>query len=355
MKNKAWPWLILAFFMFACIDLGTPAAADPQADTNPVFVSPVAEATLTPFSPALTEVTFTLAPIILPVDTLVPTVIPSSTNTNLPPLPDFGQLLAMGEGGGGGSTCMAPVHPPPVVYAQRSSYGAHVAGICIYDVALPINIPIHVALISPDGIIALQGDFQSMGGPAADWLGAPEYKAFKGYADSCDGANCRYWGMEFWWPANLPDNTWRVSLSWNGGEVQGMFDTGNGATLPEASVQDALVYSALRPAETYSGCHPVSGPSELMVAGRGFPANAVVYVPVYEHVEGKQFRFLNAQILVADGYGTIHGVLNSPFQSGKKYAIAGVTDATLSLIAPDKSGLVSFVNLANAADCFYVP
>jgi hypothetical protein len=270
-------------------------------------------------------------------------------------MPDFGQVLAFGVGGGGGGTCMAPLYPPPVVYAARGVKGIHVIGLCVYDIALPINTEIHLTLSSPDGNFILQGDFQSRGDYYADWLGAPEFKGFKGFSENCDGTACRNWGMEFWWPANLSVGVWQVRLTWPGGEVTGIFDPSIEASLPELTVHDSLTQTAIRPSTSQSSCHLVDGAIGLKVAGRGFPINAVVYVPVFEQVEGTQYRFLNVQIFVADGNGVIYGALNGPFQSGKKYAIAGVTDATLPLIAPDKEGVVSFVNLEDAADCFLVP
>ena len=342
---RIWVWLFSAFLVFACFDGSAPAVTEPQTShPSPTPILIPLEPTLTPFPPPLSDSSFTLTP----------TIIPSPTNTPLPPLPDFGQILAFGVGGGGGSACMAPRYPPPTVHAARSSKGTHVAGICVYDIALPLNTPIHVILTSPDGTIILQGDFQSSGAPWAYWLDK-DGKSYEGYAENCDDTSCRNWGMEFWWPADLPGNTWQLRLSWNGGEAVGIFDTSLEATLPELSAQDAFVGRTIRPSASTSPCHPVASAAGLAVAGRGFPANAVVYVPVFEQVEGTQYRFLNAQIFVADGNGVIYGALNGPFQSGKKYALAGVTDATLPLIAPDKGGVVSFVNLEDAADCFIVP
>jgi hypothetical protein len=354
-KNKIVRVCALLFsvlIIFACVNLGTPPATEPQ--TLPPSMTPIPlEVTLTPFPPPLPDATFTQPPIILPADTLVPTIVPSPTNTLLPPAPDFGQVLSFGSGGGAGHTCMVSEFPPPVAYVARGRDGAHVAGLCVYDIALPINVPIHMALTSPDGAILIQGDFQFWGERYSHWIERFEYKGYDGYAGNCDTANCRNWGLEFWWPANMPLGTWQVHLSWNGGEVLGAFQ--NVPALPEFTVQDSLVFSELRPAETFSGCHPVASATGYMVAGRGFPANTVVYVPVFEQVEGIQARFLNTQIFVTDGTGAIYGALTGPFQSGKQYAIAGVTDATLPLLTPDVLANSGFKILGDAADCFFVP
>jgi hypothetical protein len=352
MRN--WIWILSVFLAFACVDFSAPAVTEPQ--TSPPSPTPILiplEPTLTPFPPPMPDSAFTQTLYIQPVDTLIPTMVPPPTNTPLPPAPDFGQLLSFGSGGGGGGPCGALLVPSPVVYAARGSRGAHVVDLCVFDVALPINAPIHITLTSPDGIIMLQGDFQFWGERSSHWLGRPEYKGYDGYAENCDAANCRNWGLEFWWPANLPDNVWQVHLSWNGGEVFGAFQ--NIPTLPELTVHDALVFSELRPAETFSGCHPVAGSTGFMLVGRGFPANTVVYVPIFEQVEGIQARFLNTQIFVTDGNGTIYGSLIEPFQPGKQYAIAGVTDATLPLLTPDVLANSGFNVLEDAADCFFVP
>jgi hypothetical protein len=347
--------LLSAFLVFACFDGSAPIVTEPQ--TLPPSPTPIpipVEATLTPFPPLLPDATFTQPPSILPADTLVPTIVSPPTNTPLPPAPDFGQVLSFGFGGGAGHTCMVSEFPPPVAYVARGRNGAHVAGLCVYDIALPINVPIHMALISPDGTILIQGDFQFWGEQYSHWIERPEYKGYDGYAGNCDTASCRNWGLEFWWPANLPENIWQVHLSWNGGDVFGTFHSI--PTLPELTVHDALVFSELRPVDTINGCHPVASATGYMVAGRGFPANTVIYVPVFEQVEGtQQARFLNTQIFVSDGNGAIYGALTGPFQSGKRYAIAGVTDATLPLLTPDALANSGFNILGDAADCFFVP
>lgn len=84
--------LFSAFLVFACFDFGTPAVTEPQ--TRPPSRTPI----LIPLEPTQT-------PYIQPADTLVPTTVPSPTNTPLPPLPGFDQLLSFGTGGAEDGFC----------------------------------------------------------------------------------------------------------------------------------------------------------------------------------------------------------------------------------------------------------
>jgi hypothetical protein len=81
-KNKIVRVCALLFsvlIIFACVNLGTPPATEPQ--TLPPSMTPIPlEVTLTPFPPPLPDATFTQPPIILPADTLVPTIFPSPTH-----------------------------------------------------------------------------------------------------------------------------------------------------------------------------------------------------------------------------------------------------------------------------------
>jgi hypothetical protein len=98
--------LLSAILVFACFGGSVPTITEPQ--TLPPSPTPIPiplEATLTPFSPLLPDATFTQPPIILPADTLVPTIVPSPTNTPLPPLPGFDTLLSFGTGGAEDGFC----------------------------------------------------------------------------------------------------------------------------------------------------------------------------------------------------------------------------------------------------------
>ena len=280
----------------------------------------------------------------------------SATNTSLPPLPDFGEILGFGAGGGGGAACMGEaVFPPPVVYAQRGDSSGHVAELCVFGIALPANASIHLTLTSPDKMITVQGDFRSGEIGSAYWLGFENYESYTTYAN-CNEKTCSDWGIEFWWPTNLPDGVWQVRLSWEGGEALGSFDTTTYASLPEISVYDALAQTAIHPSRILASCHPVASGKDLMVVGRGFPANAVVYVPVFEQEQSTLYTFLAAQAFTADENGIVSGTLTGTFESGKEYRLFGVTDATLPLVAPNEIGLVDPSSLnKDAIDCFMVP
>lgn len=295
-----------------------------------------------PVQPTLTEV----APTILATPTIA---------ANMRPLPEFGQVLGYGSGGGGGSVCVGDVPSPTGVYAQRWQDGGHVAELCVFDTAMPVNVPIHVELISPDKTILLKGDIQFSGnGQGVYWLGF-ENEFNYSYTSNCDEKSCLYWGIEFSWPTNLPDGNWQVRLSWDGGEALGTFQTDIHASLPELSVHDALATEALRPSTLLGSCHPVESGEGLIAAGRGFPANAVVYVPIFEQEVSTKYNYLTAQVFTADADGNVYGALTADFQPGKKYVLGGVTDSTLSSITPDDGGLVNFGSLKEAVDCFYIP
>jgi hypothetical protein len=284
-----------------------------------------------------------------------PTVLAIPTiAATLPPLPDFGQVLGYGGGGGGGGTCMENLLGSGV-YARRWQDGGHVAELCVFDTAMPVNVPIHVELTSPDKSIVLRGDIQSSSGEqSVYWLGF-ENEFNYSYISDCDEKSCLDWGIEFWWPTDLSDGDWQVDLSWDGGEVLGTFQTDGPVSLPEFSVHDALVTDALRPSTLLYPCHPVESDEGLIAVGRGFPANATVYVPIFEQEVSTKYNYLTAEVFTADADGNVYGDLTADFQAGKKYVLGGVTDSTLPLVTPDGGGFVSFGSLKEAVDCFYIP
>ena len=241
------------------------------------------------------------------------------------------------------------------VYAQLYQGGGHVAELCVFDTAMPVNVPIHVELTSPDKSIVLGGDIQSSGGgQSVYWLGF-EIEFNYSYTGDCDERSCADWGIEFWWPTNLPYGDWQVRLSWDGGEALGTFQTDSKASLPELSVHDALVIESLRPSVLLGSCHPVESGEGLVAVGRGFPANAVVYIPIFEQEVSTKYNYLTVEVFTTDAEGNVYGDLTADFQQGKKYVLGGVTDATLPSVAPDESGPIELSQLGEAVDCFYTP
>ena len=350
---RIWIWLTSALLVLACLDLSTPAASEPPTVT-PLTIP--LQATLTPFlastiepsvtqPPALTFTplpTFTFTP--SETSTFTPTILPSSTNTPLPTLPSFNQVLNFGGGGGAGHTCMAPAFKPPVVYAAWSGYAAHVAGICGFDSPLPVNTPIHVEISYPDQQITLQRDLMLKPGNGSEgtagWI-APLGDHYGNWASACNTQGCLSWGIEFWWPSGVSNGVWQILLTWNGGKYSTTFDAAT--SLPELSEWDNLSQSLLSPAGSLDSCHPVPSGTTLSVVGRGFPANTLVYVPVFEETGTTEFHFLYTQAFTTDNAGALMGALTGPFQSEKKYIVAGVTDPSASLTA------------GNAIDCFIIP
>lgn len=99
-KNKTMrlgAWLASLFLILACIDFGTPAVTEPawSPSQTPILI-PVESPPVSTLGPT---------PKIRPADTLVPAIIPSPTNTDLPPLPDFDQVLSFGTGGAEDGFC----------------------------------------------------------------------------------------------------------------------------------------------------------------------------------------------------------------------------------------------------------
>lgn len=275
------------------------------------------------------------------------TFVPAPTKTPLPPLPDFQDMITYGLGGGGISNCMVPEYQPPVIYGTRNTWQS-VAGICGYQIPIPMNTPIHVTVSS--GMYVLDGVFQFIPyfGDDGNFHGSIDWfeshsDSYSLLADSCTENSCTYMDVDLWWPVGLPDGTWQLRLSWSGEEFTGDFNAGIN-TLPALSVIDSTSYQKLRGIDAGKQCHKITPDQDLRVYGIGLAYNSIIYLPIYEETSTVGFfRHFDTQLASTDHRGMINVNLNGPFQPGKSYMIAATTD-------PDPN--INFN--ANPSDCFTV-
>lgn len=247
----------------------------------------------------------------------------------------FDQMLTFGGGGGGGQgNCIVSKDPPPAIYAFQDEDYSHMIAICAFDYPIPIDLPIHLSVSSTDGQYVLQDDF-----------------LINRDVSDGNGRYRTYWAGEYWWPLGLPAGYWQWKLSWDGGDAYGTFATG--ISSPEVSVLDSQAYSKLRATTYLSQCHLAGGATGLTVAGRGFPANSSIYIPIYEQIGYTEYQPFYVQNTTTDGTGAFKMDLYGPFTSGKSYVVMGLSDPNAQYIAA--GNILDRGVVGNAVDCFTVP
>lgn len=285
----------------------------------------------------------------------------SPTNTPLPPLPEFEQLLSFGGAGGGGlSACpdfSTYTGPSPAVKGGLSfdSIGANsmafqnlprLAYLCLWG--FPADKPFIVSLTSPDESHSLNAEFgvyeDSHGWQKLRWTGYEnEFITVQGAADDLAVE------IDFWWPGNTQSGIWKINVTWSGGSISGDFDAdANG--LAEIYLEDAGLQDQLLPL-----CRPVASQTGFHVVGENFPINSQAHILLYERNpslrEGneKHFKLAWTGSVLVDGNGYFRSSLPYELKSGLIYQLIAVNDSSRSVTAQiyDQS--------FGAVDCFKAP
>ncbi len=248
--------------------------------------------------------------------TAVPTVPGGVTDTPLPPLPDFQQLVTFGIGGGGGPGPCAEYQntaPAIVVLIDQSAQSAI---LCLSGVLY--DRPFQLKLISPDGR-SLQSNNIRLNQATGDveWSG---YQGFFASADSTGGSPSMT--LSIWWPNSLPAGQWHISASSNGFQAESDFSV---ERTPGIVVLDTGFGNEIIPS-TERHRHPFKANGHADVLGLNYPAHTPVYVLLYHQLTPIDFALVDAQAIVSDGNGSISTELAGPFESNANYMLVGITD-----------------------------
>jgi hypothetical protein len=262
--------------------------------------------------------------------------------TELPPLPEFNQLLTFGFGGGSTWNCLrSPAYDGPVpaasgglAYSSATNHNnlegnlmARIAYLCLWG--FPDSESFNVSLVSSDGLYTLSGSFTLSQMAVFD-----------------SGKNLLY-EITFWWPGDLPSGIWKIEVTWQGGSVKGNFDAGN-KSLPEISLEDTREKSLF-----VQSCHPAANQTEFYAIGESFPANSPAYILLYENNpiidEGgmRNLKLVWSGDILSDSNGHFRSRLPYEFKSGVIYQLIGVTDPNINI--------ADHVRDFTSVDCFVAP
>ena len=293
-----------------------------------------------------------------------PAVEISLTNTPLPPLPDFDEIISFAPGAGGeADEWVFPDNftytgPPPAAQGGLSfrSFSANGRGFqnlprlaYLYLWGFPADRPFKISLVSPDGSQSLSGDFRVSVDPEGNQkLIWPDQETE--LVDVHTSQNSLATEIDFWWPGTLAEGVWKIEVTWQGGAFTGEFDAGNKG-LPEIYLEETGPADQFLPL-----CHPARHQTDLPVIGEGFPVTSLAYILLYERYpsfnesnRAKHFKLVWKSSALTDGNGTFRSTLPYEIKSGFTYQLIAVTDSNVSITEQ------LYGETIDAADCFQAP
>ena len=260
----------------------------------------------------------------------IPTRTP--TNTPLPPLPEFDQVITFADGGGG-SECDYP-KSPNTINVPSARYGRY-AQFCMTILGMEFDEPFYLQLTAPNGkTYTSPAIWLDQGTKDLLWDGYPQF--FSGYA-SWSGNGILYADILIWWPSSLSGDNGRFRPIVIVSAPQAFFRSpnrpGNRISTPSISRYE----NQIMPGNNFSGRHPLmpKGNGGVDVFGRGFPADKTVYVLLYHFIPVKgtsgKAEWLQTAAILADHSGQIQMELAGPVKDGESYLVIGLTDPSTPL------------------------
>jgi hypothetical protein len=258
--------------------------------------------------------------------------ISAPTNTPLPPLPEFEQVITFLAGGGGGE-CDYP-KSPNMINVPSARYGRY-AQFCMTILGMEFDEPFYLQLTAPNGktytspAIWLDQETKDL-----LWDGYPQ--SFSGYA-SWSGNGILYAGILIWWPSSLSEGQWQVQAYSDRFRATGVFSIAQQAGKSYINAIDSRYENQIMPGNNFSGRHPLmpKGNGGVDVFGRGFPADKTVYVLLYHFIPVKgtsgKAEWLQTAAILADHSGQIQMELAGPVKDGESYLVIGLTDPSTPL------------------------
>lgn len=259
-----------------------------------------------------------------------------STNTSLPPLSDFDQILDFGLGGGGDPGCIEDPGNRPAFTIERSWY-------CLWGVVKP-GASFQIELISPDG-----KTFQSNNlwiDPNTD---AEHWNGYLVRWDKYPGFDQAYYQMDdivqvfLLLPPNPMSGQWKAKAHVKGFQISVEFNVGendkSSITALNPNSEDEIL-----PVDFYASqifdLHPLKfkDNDKVDVIGNNYPVNKPIYILLYRETSRDEFTLIYKQSLFSDSSGSFSIELSGPFELDKSYLVYGVSDPSVNLLdfeAPD--------------------
>ena len=288
MKTKTWFLVfVMVGIILACgIQPRTPL---PSGPTQIPFVPPSST------EPPESLPTLTLTSIDQP--TLAPTASATFTNTPLPPLPDFEQVLAFALGGGGACEIGPNQKIPNIRVFVNPGYASF---ICFRDT---LNLR------------------------QIDWY-APDGRIFTSIID-----NPSFGEYFFTWPLSLPSGEWRLHAHGNG------FSEYVDFSVPTENIISPYI-AAIDPRSVneinYLYSMTLKQNGNLDVIGLNYPANTPIYVLVYHNSStSNEYQLIHKRSVLSDPNGSLATELSGLFKVGESYLVIGIHDPNVNLVNGD--------------------
>jgi hypothetical protein len=314
---------------------------------------------------------------------LQPSAEPTLDTTPVP-IPAFEKSIILYGFGGGGSFCSQFAVPPAPAVIGGTTYpveppmdptspgtGNYPRGAELCITGAPVDQPIQVELVSPDGGITLSTQITLTQNPDYDFAfnvdlngippgGNTGVSAYR--EDMNSPINVE---MLLWWPGLLPGGTWQARVSWVGQSLLGEFQA-NTRSLPEISLYDPDYKGRLFPSVgagiPYTCRMAQTSPPYIAVAENA-QTNSTVHVLLYSVLADPDVGGERADLLLetdvhtdAEGNGSVELPSGGPLPAGK-YFMLGVPDGVSAVSMDDgfQPNAFTFGSIANAMDCFIVP
>ena len=258
----------------------------------------------------------------------------SPTNTPLPPLTDFEEVLTFGGGGGGEPGCIVdPGYRPAITVEQDWRIIYNYVDLCLWGV-ISSGLSFRLELISPDGkIFRSNGLSVEQNTLEVQWEG---YQGFEGYFDQRQNVA----GLFISWPNDL------LSGKWHANAYVGDFQTVADLSIvredqPSISALDLRAGTEIIPVTFQNNLpfHPLGlkNNGNVDVFGMHYPANALIYVLLYQETSSLEptleFTLIHKQSVLSDSNGSITTELSGPFEVDQSYLIIGISDPNISIVA----------------------
>ncbi|MDD2922118.1 MAG: hypothetical protein PHQ36_07510, partial [Anaerolineales bacterium] len=327
--------------ILACTAPATPVVIPPAAPNNLPTKKILATATKTPpppanpVSPSKTP-TYDSGPILNFGVGGTPTMNKTATSF----VPDFDKVVNFGGGGGGDMDPCAYAGYQPAVYGDPSYGMWWQRGIlCVWGAGF--GLPFTLKLISPDGSIALTGDFSvNQQDWKFDWFGyaANEFHAIAAWTDNGTRID-----MDVLWPFDLPAGNWQIVGAGEGLNASGTLKVEEEyPQIPRILAYDSRYKKEILPVDG-AGRHSVllNPDGGINVMGKNFPANSTVYILLYQETTTPDSNAPRDGILIykqavsTNASGYLKSKIPASLAPDKKYLLIGV-DANTPLMIDNR-------------------
>ena len=333
---------VMLLFVLACsVSTSQPVSAPVQAKTKtsaPPSTKSYPSATLRPVNTA------TRTP------TRIPTKIPTRTpaKTQLPPLPDFEDVITFAAGAGGGP-CSEIDEPPNYLDVWVNSAGVHMIA-CFWLRGIDVSRPLEINLSQPGNSTGVYFEsptlFLDSNNARVLGEGYSTQQYFGNWYRQNNEVIKGYFNV--WSSIRLSPGMWRFSITQTGSA----FGTLSSDFRFDADGRPFLsVLSSRNKNELIGGSTPYNiyhlirskGNGKVDVIGTDFPPNVPIYILLYRAIPNSfEMELMQKQVIQSDFHGTLATELEGPFASGQLYVIVALSDPNLPLQEYGENGYHNF-------------